>query len=185
MPLPLRDGCCFERNITMKKIIFLLCLSVVMMLSGCNSQATSDTNTPTQTPTEIQTEIQTQAETSTLSAVTDVQDGTYRIDVRSSSSMFKIVDCELTVTDGKMTAVMTLSGKGYEKLFMGTAEQAENADKEQYLFFKENADGKYTYTVPVEALDKEIDCCAFSFKKQKWYDRVLVFQSDSLQKKDK
>ena len=44
----------------------------------------------------------------------------------------------------------------------------------------ENADGKHTFKVPVEALDKEIDCSAFSKKKEKWYDRVLVFLADSL-----
>lgn len=34
--------------------------------------------------------------------------------------------------------------------------------------------------VPGEALDKELDCAAFSKKKEKWYDRVLVFRADSL-----
>ena len=31
--------------------------------------------------------------------------------------------------------------------------------------------------MPVEALDQEIDCSAFSKKKEKWYDRVLVFRA--------
>ena len=37
-------------------------------------------------------------------------DGTYEIQVRSSSSMFNIMACELTVEDGEMTAVITLGG---------------------------------------------------------------------------
>ena len=36
----------------------------------------------------------------------DINDGTYSIEVKSSSSMFRIIDCELTVRDGKMSAVM-------------------------------------------------------------------------------
>ncbi len=46
--------------------------------------------------------------------------------------------------------------------------------------FEEDADGSHHFTVPVEALDKELDCAAFSKKKEKWYDRVLVFRADSL-----
>lgn len=106
--------------------------------------------------------------------------GTYEITVTSSASMFRIVHCDLTVSGSDMTAEMTLSGKGYEKLFMGTGEQAEQADDSAFIYYHEDAEGKYVYTVPVEALDKEIDCAAFSFKRQRWYDRKLVFTSDSL-----
>lgn len=109
-----------------------------------------------------------------------VNDGTYSIEVTSSSSMFKVVDCQLTVADGEMTAVMTLSGTGYEKLFMGTGEEAESAPDDSCIYFVENPEGKYTYTVPVEALDKDIDCAAWSIKKQKWYDRTIVFESETL-----
>ena len=164
----------------MKKKLFL-CLCAVMMLSACGNSAvntTSSTEVPVSLQTELQTELSTQISTSA-----EWQNGTYSIAVQSSSSMFRIVDCQLTVKDGKMSAVMTLSGKGYEKLFMGTSQQAEKSDETAYCFFQENADGKYTYTVPVEKLDTEIDCCAFSIKKQKWYDRKLVFQSDTLTKK--
>ena len=106
--------------------------------------------------------------------------GRYKIQVTSSSSMFRIVECELVVSGSDMTAEMTLSGKGYEKLYMGTSQQAEAAAPADFILFRENADGKYTYTVPVEALDKEIDCAAFSIRKQRWYDRTLVFESGSL-----
>lgn len=46
--------------------------------------------------------------------------GIYSMDVVSSSSMFKVVDCILTAKDGKMSAVLTLSGTGYGYLYMGT-----------------------------------------------------------------
>ena len=35
-----------------------------------------------------------------------VKDGEYDVEVKSSSSMFKITDCRLTVKDGEMTAVL-------------------------------------------------------------------------------
>lgn len=109
-----------------------------------------------------------------------IKDGIYKIRVDSSSSMFRITECELTVQDGVMSAVMTMSGTGYLKLYMGTGAEAERASEADFIPFVENSDGKHTFRVPVEALDKEIDCSAFSKKKEKWYDRVLVFRSDSL-----
>ncbi len=110
----------------------------------------------------------------------EVQDGTYSIEVSSSSSMFRIVKADLTVSGGEMQAVLTLSGTGYEKLFMGTGEEAAQAAEEEMIPYVEDADGAYTYTVPVETLDSDIACAAFSKRKQQWYDRTLVFQSASL-----
>lgn len=109
-----------------------------------------------------------------------VRDGTYEIEISSSSSMFRIIDARLTVKDGAMSAVMTLGGDGYEKLYMGTGEEAAAADSGAYIYFVEDEAGRYTYAVPVEALDRDTDCAAFSTRKQRWYDRVLVFRSASL-----
>lgn len=106
-----------------------------------------------------------------------LKDGVYEIKADSSSSMFKIEKCELTVKDGKMTALMTMSGKGYLYLFMGKGEEAAESE---YIPFNENDNGEHTFTVPVEALDKALDCSALSKKKEKWYDRTIVFRSSSL-----
>ena len=32
----------------------------------------------------------------------------------------------------------------------------------------------------MEALDKPLNCAAFSKKKEKWYDRTILFRADSL-----
>ena len=109
-----------------------------------------------------------------------VQDGIYTISVKSSSSMFRIVDARLTINGDEMSAVLTLSGTGYEKLYMGTGEDALQDTDDKCVYFVENAEGKYTYEVPVAALDQDIDCAAWSIRKQKWYDRVLVFDSSTL-----
>lgn len=103
-----------------------------------------------------------------------LRDGTYTISVSSDSKMFRVVACELTVKDGKMTAVVTLSGVGYDKLFAGTKAAAEKAS-EGFYEFVEDAEGKYTYTVPVEALDTQLPFAAHSVKKDEWYDRGLTF----------
>lgn len=110
-------------------------------------------------------------------SASDLNDGTYTIKVDSSSSMFNVTDCQLTVADGKMTAVMTMGGTGYQYLFMGKGADAEESG---YIPFEETSDGANTFTVPVESLNTEIDCSAFSKKKEEWYDRTLVFRADSL-----
>lgn len=109
-----------------------------------------------------------------------VAEGRYEVEVDSSSSMFRIVKAVLTVKDGKMSAVLTLSGKGYGKLFLGTGQEAVNAGEDRYIPYVEDAAGAYTYEISVEALDKEIPCAAWSIKKEKWYDRNLVFKAESL-----
>lgn len=112
----------------------------------------------------------------------NVANGIYSMDVVSSSSMFKVVDCILTAKDGKMSAVLTLSGTGYGYLYMGTKEEATSADQSFWIPYQVNEEGKYTYTVPVEALDKEIAVAAYSIKKGIWYDRTLTFQSETMKK---
>lgn len=112
------------------------------------------------------------------SASTAIANGTYNIDVESDSSMFKIINCDLTVSDGKLTASVTLSGTGYSKLFAGTAEQAASADESAMITYVENADGKYVYTFDIPGLDEPVDIAAFSTKKAEWYDRKLTFKSD-------
>lgn len=111
---------------------------------------------------------------------TDVADGVYDVEVESSSSMFRIEKAKLTVSEGKMTADLTLSGTGYLKLFMGTGTEAATSDISSYIGYETDGEGKYVYTVPVEALDMPIDCAAFSLRKEKWYDRSILFEAASL-----
>ena len=96
----------------------------------------------------------------------EIKDGVYPVKVDSSSNMFQVTGCELTVRDGRMTAVMTMGGTGYLKLFMGTGEEAAKAGEEDFIPYRETEDGLHTFQVPVEALDMGIDCSAFSKKKE-------------------
>lgn len=171
----------------MKKAVIWL-LSVVlagMMLAGCGAQTPSAKNDgePAQIAGEKNKPAasgeQTPGGTEQPQPIygNQIKDGTYKIEVSSSSSMFRIIDAQLTVADGKMSAVLTLSGKGYEKLYMGTGEEALADTDDKFIYYVENEAGKYTYKVPVTALNQDINCAAWSIHKQKWYDRILVFQS--------
>ncbi|MBR0093083.1 MAG: sirohydrochlorin cobaltochelatase [Lachnospiraceae bacterium] len=109
-----------------------------------------------------------------------IADGTYEIEVDSSSSMFKIVSCELEAKGGELIARMTMGGKGYLYVYPGTPEEAAAAAEADYIAFTENADGAHVYEFPVEALNKEVQCAAFSKNKEQWYERTLVFRGDTL-----
>lgn len=113
----------------------------------------------------------------------DIAEGTYSINVESSSSMFKVTKAELVVTGSEMNAVITLSGTGYGKLYLGTGEAAATATEAEYITYVEDADGAYTFTFPVAALDQPLDIAAFSNKKSEWYDRQLTFLSETMVKK--
>ncbi|WP_019678822.1 hypothetical protein [Ruminococcus flavefaciens] len=183
----------------MKKTIIFVTAVLIFAISmfSCSdngSSVFSETETVTEAPSETATEAATAEETTeqvtapqqkvgydgmTAVGADGINDGEYDISVDSSSAMFKITECRLNVSDGKMTAEMIMSGTGYEYLYMGTGDDAQKADEADYIK-SEDSDGKVKFTVPVEALDKEIDCAAFSKRKQQWYDRKLVFRADSL-----
>ena len=111
-----------------------------------------------------------------------VADGTYTVEVESDSSMFRVVKCELTAADGQMTAVLTLSGTGYDQMFAGSKSEAQNAS-EGFIQYAEDAEGAYTFTVPVAALDTPLQYAAHGVKSGKWFDRTLTFDAASLQAK--
>ena len=115
-----------------------------------------------------------------MTKAVEAEDGTYKANVTSSSSMFKVTDCVLTSKNGKMTAKVTLSGTGYDYLYAGTSAKAAADSANWVKFVEEN--GKYTYIIPVDALDAEIPVAAHSIKYNEWYDRTLVFSSTGVKK---
>ena len=172
-----------------------------MLLAACGNSSAADGSSPAETSAaESSAAPETQADASSLAVASgddviaadavgyegmqpvpaaSVKEGEYEIAVDSSSSMFRIASCKLTVADGRMTAALTINSKSYEYLYAGTAEQAAQADAAQYIA-PEETDGGCIFKFPVEALDQETDCAAFSHKKQLWYARKLVFRADSL-----
>lgn len=156
----------------MRKIIILI-LAVLMLfqLSACAAASetvptASHVPSPEPTPSPIY--------------ASELEDGEYEISVKSSSSMFRVVKCILNVEDGDMNAIMTMSGDGYGMLYMGTGEEAIADTEDTYIPFELDEAGAKTFAVPVAALDMELDCAAWSIRKEKWYDRVLVFNSEAM-----
>jgi len=110
----------------------------------------------------------------------ELNDGEYDITVRSSSSMFSIESCRLTVKEGRMTAKMIMSGKGYLYIYPGSKEEAEKKPQTEFISFEEEADGTHSFTFPVTILNDAVPCAAFSKKKEVWYDRDLCFEATAL-----
>ena len=121
----------------------------------------------------------TASETASETENKTLTDGNYQVDVDTGNKMFKVTNCILTSEKGKMYAVITLSGTGYDYLYMGSAADAAEAAAKDYISYVADEAGKYTYKVPVESLDKGIAVAAHSIKKDKWYDRTLIFSSAS------
>ncbi|WP_418916945.1 hypothetical protein [Agathobaculum sp.] len=174
-----------------KKTLLAALLAALMLTSGCGSSPSQQqTDTAVQTSETGASNVASASDMAEVEEVVEegmtpisgdkVKDGTYSVAVKSSSKMFDITACELTVEGGKMTATMHMGGKGYLYVYMGTGEQAAAADEADYIPFTEEADGTHSFTVPVDALDEGIDCAAFSKKKEKWYDRTILFRADSL-----
>ena len=109
-------------------------------------------------------------------------DGSYTVTTQCDAAMFKIVSAKLDVLNGEMVATLTLSGTGYDYLYAGTSAQADAADKSSWSPFQIDAEGKYTYTIPISELDAPLSIAAHSKKNVKWYDRTVTFLSDSLVK---
>ena len=182
---------------------FTFALAAVCALStACGQSGTAETPSASAAETKAETTVETTAAVESKAAVAsgnetaaeqtidtvglvpvsaaDLKEGTYDISVESSSSMFKIISCALTVKEGAMTARMTMGGTGYLYVYMGTGEEASKVPESDLISFEENSDGTHSFTVPVKTLNEVLPCTAFSKKKEKWYDRELVFEASGI-----
>ena len=117
-------------------------------------------------------------------------DGEYEISVDTGEKMFKVVDAVLKVKDGKMTAVVTLSGTGYTYLYAGQVNDSNTdvldtvaeEDRIPVKAIVTNDEGKEQaqYEIPVASLDTPLAFGSFSANKQVWYARTMTFQADTL-----
>ncbi len=176
--------------------------AVCALSTACGQSGTAETPSASAAETKAETTVETTAAVESKAAVAsgnetaaeqtidtvglvpvsaaDLKEGTYDISVESSSSMFKIISCALTVKEGAMTARMTMGGTGYLYVYMGTGEEASKVPESDLISFEENSDGTHSFTVPVETLNEVLPCTAFSKKKEKWYDRELVFEASGI-----
>lgn len=159
----------------MRKSIFLaiiLQLSIFNFPSSVFSQVASQSESLP--PQKVGTE-----DMIPLSA-SEILEGSYEVEVESSSSMFRIAKAVLTVKDGNMTAKLTMGGKSYSKLFLGTAEEASESNGSGEIPASQDENGAVLFEIPVSALNSSIKCAAFSKRKEKWYNRDILFDAGSL-----
>ena len=117
-------------------------------------------------------------------------DGTYTVNTTSNNTMFKVISTKLTVKNGKMEALIMLSGTGYDHLYLGSAKDAE-ANQDQWIKWKDEipyttADGQEktgrTYVIPVSALDQAIPVTVYSKSKKQWFERTITLKSEGIKK---
>ncbi len=166
-------------------LLFALCLSLAVPgISACAEEKKD--------PAEIK-DFSGVADASQMTTVEDVVEegmtplyasslleGVYPVTVDCSSSMFRIADCLLTVQGGAISARLTMGGKSYGWVYPGTAQEAAAADHADHIPAQFDENGATVFEIPVQGLDMGIPCAAFSLNKDLWYDRTLVFRSDSL-----
>lgn len=142
-------------------------------------------------PVTVQTGEQTvDAAITTLAAPAD---GIYDTTAETGAAMFKVVAVQLTSQNGAMKAKITLSGTGYDYLYMGTKEEAGKAPQSSWIpvcgtVTYTDADGArktgYQYEIPVEDLDKAMQVASHSERQGVWYDRTITISSANLKKQE-
>ena len=166
----------------MKRIFpLLLCLLVLIIGISVPASAEAPVPSPAVADASQMTAVEEVVEAGMTPVFADsLLDGAYPVEVKCSSSMFRIESAVLRVKDGRMEAELTMSGKSYLYVFPGTALEAATGDESGRIPFVENSEGAHCFTIPVEALDAPISCAAYSKNKELWYDRTLLFRADSL-----
>ena len=158
-------------------------LLVAASLAGCGgAQGGADKPAAEQPAAEQNVTPQEANDTNETSVVileeeAELADGTYEIEVETDSSMFRSEKCELTVENGEYTAELTLPGEGFSKLYFGSAEDAATAPVDEVYEYRLNDDGKYTFDLPVAALDEELPIAAYGQRRDTWYDHTIVFHA--------
>ena len=99
-----------------------------------------------------------------------LKDGTYKVKATTCRVMFYLYPKKknpataiLVKKNGKMTATITLTGTGYDYVYMGTPAQAKKAGKKKWIKYKK-VNGYYTFTIPVSKLDKKLKITPHSKK---------------------
>ena len=85
----------------------------------------------------------------------------------------------MTIVNGEMTALLTAKNNNFDYIYLGPAADA-NADPDGWIRAEQNADGAYTYTIPIASLDNTIQIATYSAKKKLWYDREMTIDSQTL-----
>ena len=170
--------------------LFLAALFALCLFAGCGAEAASAPETATSSSGPATDQVAAASEMTTVEDVVEegmepvyadaLREGVYPVEMKSSSSMFKADHVELKVEDGRMQALLYMTSQSYLYMFAGTAAEAAAAAEADYIPLTPGDGDMEVFALPVEALDAGLSFAAFSKKKEKWYDRTLLFRVDSL-----
>lgn len=118
-----------------------------------------------------------------------LKDGTYKVRTEVTGKMFYIYPKDasrhysiVTVKNGKITAVVTLDGQGYDYVYMGTKSQADKAARSTWSRYSEK-NGFYSYKIKVAKFDKKLNISGHSHKYDQWFgERTIIFYSGTAKK---
>ena len=166
---------------SMTFFLSLICATAMMAAPVAMAAETETETAVTEMVSEAETETGSETETEAEGVL---EDGTYTAEFDTDSSMFHVNEANegkgvLTVKDGEMTIHISLSGKGFLNLFMGTSEDAKKDGAEllepttDTVTYKDGTSEEvYGFDIPVPAIDEEFPVAAIG-KKGKWYDHKV------------
>ena len=166
---------------SMTFFLSLICATAMMAVPVAMAAETETETAVTEMVSEAETETGSETETEAEGVL---EDGTYIAEFDTDSSMFHVNEANegkgvLTVKDGEMTIHVSLSGKGFLNLFMGSAEDAKKDGAEllepttDTVTYKDGTSEEvYGFDIPVSAIDEEFTVAAIG-KKGKWYDHKV------------
>ena len=166
---------------SMTFFLSLICATAMMAAPVAMAAETETETAVTEMVSEAETETGSETETEAEGVL---EDGTYTAEFDTDSSMFHVNEANegkgvLTVKDGEMTIHVSLSGKGFLNLFMGSAEDAKKDGAEllepttDTVTYKDGTSEEvYGFDIPVSAIDEEFSVAAIG-KKGKWYDHKV------------
>ena len=166
---------------SMTFFLSLICATAMMAAPVAMAAETETETAVTEMVSEAETETGSENETEAEGVL---EDGTYTAEFDTDSSMFHVNEANdgkgvLTVKDGEMTIHISLSGKGFLNLFMGTSEDAKKDGAEllepttDTVTYKDGTSEEvYGFDIPVPAIDEEFTVAAIG-QKGKWYDHKV------------
>ena len=159
-----------------KTTIAVLCAAMMLFAGACAEGGPIGTAAEPEDMTQVEdlTEMYSTPVTADM-----LREGVYEVVAVSSSSMFKVVGCALTVSEEGLKVRLYMKSRAYSYMYPGTAEDAALTPVDALVPLCEDERGMY-FELPAEALDVGYTCAALSERKQVWYPRTLVFRSDAL-----
>ncbi|MBP5660671.1 MAG: hypothetical protein J6X08_04990 [Lachnospiraceae bacterium] len=181
----------------MKKNIFkhgFILLASIILLTGCGDKMLKDTSataseameeiSSAETPYSEEESVTSEQTHEEETASFDLEDGVYKVDFDTDSSMFHVNECyegkaKLVVEDGKALLYLVMPSKNILNLYLGLAEYAQEEGAELIVpstvsvtYADGEEDEVFAFEVPVTVYGENFDLALIG-KKEVWYDHKV------------